>query len=721
MLSLTAKVATYDFYRALEKLTVNTGIDVPKSRYPALMRMNLQWRHLKGLKRGGRGHDPTGVTGTQDAKLAIRCPSCPLPGINLPRDWKTIALEQPFLYYARVTFNCNFRLKNQLISSYAVDPGLGTGMSYFGALPGYREFLLERINDKDISTCVGFNALAQANTKFSKGLRYTGVGACGCARSEMFMPNGVGNLQKGERYANVDYILASALRGVQLPAVVVSYDIACQYFINFFNRMTTWPDKLKLNEETAYSFHYVPGVGVTDGEAAERLWAPHNALGNSTKTQGPGSRHDVLDDHFGFWNWLKYIGMGSSLMQKYKAAVPERNRQVEAHNGFTASLPTHAVAEWTAMVTAWEQDSSHPKQAPSPYEVSGAALSEARVREDLAREEETRLINGGIALHEISPASFIATGLELEDIQRRLRADVKNSRAVTDIQKTRLTERRNALRTKIRNWERLQFIYMPGLIQLQDELARADTTPTSGPQSTHPENADICFPSTIPCDRQPTVCQSGLVEIEERLRTAQCHDSLDSMRDTLRLKTRMIAFKNQNHRGQQEGTRSRTLIDGVQQRVQLHADKYRHARARKLLLTGPGNWELVLRELLPSDARSYVDPEVLAKQNKRAVQRGAGGVDKCEIDHNTTLPNENDRQRATGETRRTLSWIWTTVPLVPTRGERKIDDSLRAEWPLQDINNFSGSDDEMDDKMDDDDGEMVDDEFDEDVVDEDVD
>ena len=37
------------------------------------------------------------------------------------------------------------------------------------------------------------------NTKFSKGLHYTGVGGVMCGRSEMIMPLGIGNLQKGER------------------------------------------------------------------------------------------------------------------------------------------------------------------------------------------------------------------------------------------------------------------------------------------------------------------------------------------------------------------------------------------------------------------------------------------------------------------------------------------------------------------------------------------
>lgn len=90
LLALTSKASTYDFYWALKKATNNTGLHNSKStsRYRGLLRMSLQWRHLKMLKRGGRGHDPSGVAGTQHGELAIVCPSCPIPGINLPSDWE---------------------------------------------------------------------------------------------------------------------------------------------------------------------------------------------------------------------------------------------------------------------------------------------------------------------------------------------------------------------------------------------------------------------------------------------------------------------------------------------------------------------------------------------------------------------------------------------------------------------------------------------------------
>lgn len=226
----------------------------------------------------------------------------------------------------------------------------------------------------------------------------------------MLLPNAVGNLQKGERcvafvrslprlvspslflsYANMDYIVGSALRYSALLLVILSYDIACQWYKNLAERMGTWPESIKFPDRMQtkplipklhepghkkknheqYSFNFAPGVGHTDGECPERIWAHHNALGNATKTQGPGSRQDVLDDHFGFWNWQKYTGMGATLMRRYKAAIRDRNLQVEGHRGFTATLPEELVEEWEAMCEAWERSPSS-KLIKNPYATDGS-------------------------------------------------------------------------------------------------------------------------------------------------------------------------------------------------------------------------------------------------------------------------------------------------------------------------------------------------------------
>ena len=76
-----------------------------------------------------------------------------------------------------------------------------------------------------------------------------------------------------------------------------------------------------------------------------------------------------MDDHFDFWNWLKYIGIGKTLLRKYKAAVAERNVQVEGHRGLTDVLEPRVVEGWERMCTEWEQDAAFPKKKKNPYYV----------------------------------------------------------------------------------------------------------------------------------------------------------------------------------------------------------------------------------------------------------------------------------------------------------------------------------------------------------------
>ena len=133
------------------------------------------------------------------------------------------------------------------------------------------------------------------------------------------------------RYSNMDYGCGSALRFILVLLIFISYDIACQWFVNFHRRIEDWPEQIKPKEDVVliplipklhehghkktknheqFTCNLCKGIGLTDGECPERIWGSHNAIANSTKTMGPGSRHDVLDDHFGFWNYEKYVAMG---------------------------------------------------------------------------------------------------------------------------------------------------------------------------------------------------------------------------------------------------------------------------------------------------------------------------------------------------------------------------------------------------------------------------
>jgi hypothetical protein len=60
-------------------------------RYDSFLYTVQIWRHLKLLKRTGRGHVPEPVLETKDGECAVECPACPHPDRNLPADWKSRA------------------------------------------------------------------------------------------------------------------------------------------------------------------------------------------------------------------------------------------------------------------------------------------------------------------------------------------------------------------------------------------------------------------------------------------------------------------------------------------------------------------------------------------------------------------------------------------------------------------------------------------------------
>ena len=56
--------------------------------------MIRQWRHLKMLKRGGRGNVLDGAVDVPRGSCTVECPACPHPDKNLPDDWKDAPLAR---------------------------------------------------------------------------------------------------------------------------------------------------------------------------------------------------------------------------------------------------------------------------------------------------------------------------------------------------------------------------------------------------------------------------------------------------------------------------------------------------------------------------------------------------------------------------------------------------------------------------------------------------
>ncbi|KAF7331971.1 CxC2 domain-containing protein [Mycena kentingensis (nom. inval.)] len=416
ILSLQGKTTAYDFYASLETLTNAVGVK-PPDRYRVFLRVARQYRHLMLLKRAGRGHDRYGVMGTAEGELALRCPAC--------------------LYTLYIAMDACFRLKRRLISSWARDPGLGTGWAYMIAPGPYLAYIESVGEQKEMSTCSGLAAIDHANDKFSRGYAVTGVGMGVCARHEFILPTSVGDLQKGERYSNMDYIFMAFMRHfMALLWLVVSYDIACQWSKNLRERVANLPPSIRLAAilkivelarfvipkmhikghvllcQLFFAIGLLPGGGQMDGEGVERPWSMVGGVAASTRASGPGSRADQLDDHWGFWNWAKLLKLARLLRRRHDKAEYELATQEAAFEELSVQQGDD-VPQWLEMVEAFEADPTQP----NPYQATTEGLTERQVRDRFEEEEAKEIAAGRVPLHDVGPAEFMENLLHVEDEQ----------------------------------------------------------------------------------------------------------------------------------------------------------------------------------------------------------------------------------------------------------------------------------------------------------------
>ncbi|KAG1772883.1 hypothetical protein EV702DRAFT_1048489 [Suillus placidus] len=280
LLSFELKVSAYEFYHALMQRSDNMGISPIKDQYNSFMRMIREWRHLKMLNL------PTALE-----KLTIK----------LERG----SLHQSWLYGLFLAIDANFWLKRKVVSKDSVDPSLSNGWGYFVKESVYKGFLNDNLNvNQEKSNCSSHNAVNMADTKSNHGLVATGLGTIDCARHNMKLPTAVGDLQKGEKYINMDYLFFSTLQHTMVDVLNVSYDIPT------FNNV-------KLSSHSILH------------PASDEQMVKLQSDASSTKEMGPGTRRDMLDDFFGDWNWRKITGLYITLASVCLELAKEEASEIE--------------------------------------------------------------------------------------------------------------------------------------------------------------------------------------------------------------------------------------------------------------------------------------------------------------------------------------------------------------------------------------------------------
>ncbi|KLO05116.1 hypothetical protein SCHPADRAFT_947170 [Schizopora paradoxa] len=493
----------------------------------------------------------------------------------------------------------------------------------------------------------------------------------------MVMPAGVGDLQKGERYSNIDYIFASSMKLYVPKRLVISYDIACQWSRNFVSRCSTLPYHIRFDPastsveyvipkfhiaahgtscRTRYSLNFLRHMGRTDGENIERGWAWMNPASLSTREMGPGSRADTLDDQWCSWNFRIRTRLGTTLYRRLDESVSMARLQRDTHTAFTKTFHPNAVAKWSAQVDAWCADPLNTR-IENPFEEPAPTITMADIRRELNAEEAEELAKGVVPTHAVSASQYLVAGLQLEDQQRSLYLQHAVTKSSSTTRSLAIEDKESELRRKIAQWKLdIQPKYMPGIpvAPANDDL----NDDGGGDHAGEVWEVPLCLPSSFSAEQRRTYCAPGVEEKERRLRFAQAEDALDELRRVLRAVLALDTHKGKQTAGSgvAANTRMQTLLSRHRAKQDRIAERYRAARKALCALDPVG----------------------------ASAKEGWGNRLKVLNKSHVTPPVAEDGQ---SEGRLELSWIWLTssgkahpLATIDSLPEGEYDDSLRTEW-----------------------------------------
>ncbi|KAL6298299.1 hypothetical protein BKA93DRAFT_754282 [Sparassis latifolia] len=235
-------------------------------------------------------------------------------------------------------------------------------------------------------------------------------------------------------YCNMDYIFVSSIKSVEVKRLIVSYDIACQWYRNFWQQHEQILTSLQMMLPADALDAFVPKFRLPAHQ--EECHAPYSfnfAKCSQHEEMGPGHRWEMIDDICSFCNWRKTVEVGNALLHRMLEAISE------------------AVVHYKDFVKF----------------TSGFKITLADVHLKLAKEEQARIQEGrDTQSPDVSPSSFLLLGMELEKQQRSLRRLMHGE--LTTHQDATLQEQRAALLKKILQFQEVHLAYMPSLPTFRD-------------------------------------------------------------------------------------------------------------------------------------------------------------------------------------------------------------------------------------------------------------
>ncbi|KAG1787048.1 uncharacterized protein HD556DRAFT_1312999 [Suillus plorans] len=433
--ALECKTSASSFFEKIRRMTNNCFPDTVPNRYRELMRVSRLWRDLMSRKWFGFAHNDE----QKPDKGDLAC----------------------WLVSQRYVVDGNFTAQHMVMRKPQLDISLSDGLGYMVKDQEYQTHLSSAVESKERSSCSNHRAVNAANISRSN-LRATGVGATACARHGCFVPHSIVDFQKGERHMNIDYSICNALNyhSAGIDSSLIIYDVGCQWSINFLQRVAqskglSVPENMhiipavgkfhlsahKLACFARYSLNFIQGAGHVDGEILETLWAPFNKISPTARSMSQAHRQEVLDDHMRDSNWKKIVGIMKTLLKKYKRALKGVDDTKSPFDELTLSLDPEKISIWKIdEKKAMEQRGEYL----DIYQLQmNKAPTMAEIRLKLTESENTDTSKPGTV-------SWLITGINLEDLQDGLRADIRQLPTdATPGQKVPIEEKRQRLTARI--------------------------------------------------------------------------------------------------------------------------------------------------------------------------------------------------------------------------------------------------------------------------------
>ncbi|KAG1744530.1 uncharacterized protein EDB91DRAFT_1050678, partial [Suillus paluster] len=632
--TLECKTSAMSFYQKLRRFTNNAFPDKIPDRYRELMRVSRIWWDLVNRKRFGFGHDTERSPGPGD--LALYCPACSQPGINLPTSWRYDYEE--WLVMRRYVVDGNFTAQHMKMKIPEDDVSLADGKGYMVTEGPYQAHIHDSVEEKEASddferlksTCSNHRAVNATNIQRSN-LRATGVGATACARHGCFVPHAVVDFQKGEQHMNMDYSICNAVKYTpeHIGSTLIIYDVACQWSIHFAERVDQ-SYHLSLPEGTEilpavgkfhlsahklqcfprFSLNFMTRAGHIDGEILETLWAPFNKISPTARSMSLAHRKEVLDDHMRDSNWKKL-----SLLKKYRQALQGVSDTQGPYEELTKLLDLDDVQEWKKAAEKAAQDRG---ELLDIYQLKmDKAPSMAEIRLRLTENELSA--NG-----RTGSVAWLIEGINIENSQDALRLSIRQlPQDPTASQRTAIEEKRQKLMARIIKFHEAAEVMTNGM-----ELKGGEGAPLDNPElcleeadisnMEDPEEEDILdfdgnidSPAEVTEIWMPSWATSGhimddailaLRQEELELRKGQANDCLEKLCQALG--DRSVVFREKIHSNKSvhhQGTRSKKELQTITLSINRHARGYSRARAAMLRLGADSDTVAVYQPLKPQD------------------------------------------------------------------------------------------------------------------------